>query len=835
MVKYQILCFSLLVLVMLPVSTSAQAQGAKWNWHRDGNSFNIHAAGIGPMMLERIGGSVVINGKNRSLANSRKVAGEAKESGTGSPLHCASFRLNGLDCIWTWELTQGEGGFEIAATLLNTGSTSLEIGKWEMVHLTTQDGGNFEIGAAPGDVRFFRWLPWDMHVEHLSRSEGRRHSENICLLYNPSSKQAFMSSFITMERMHCRHTVDYSTTDGIREYKATCSFGNFQLQPGHELISEKLHFNFYDDPYRALEDWATRIHDSKKSTFAALPPVGLSSGAWIDSWNEQEGGYAEVSLDNARAMRLKLRGFEVDVFRVSTFTSLKGGIPGNWMQASERHYTYGFRDFLQEIQALGFKPGVWVAPFWFFSEADGMLEKNRENLLRDCQGEPITHVMNWAGDLGDTIRLSRMHKYYLDGTHPKTVEFTREVFSHYRDLGIRFYMLDFLEVPGNACLHDPERTPLEAASDILKVIRETATDDTHLQTAVASTPAFSGLINAARVGRDFGEGRPLQGAPLSDWRNATYVLHDYHYANTHYLVQNAAASYFTHRKLYINDLNVLTVDKPIPMEHARIAVTVFGLCGTPLMLGDDYRRIHPERLSMVKMCLPRTEGMPVPLDLFEHVAPEDYVRYLKLPVNTAWGTCTLIAVFNEDDNPYYAELNFEKIGIEPEKAHRIYEFWTEEYCGTYREKFDYIIPPHACRLFRLSEARNHPWLLSSDMHIQQGAVEVEELNWDPGKMCLSVRVSRPIGEKGNLYFLMPRKMRVINDKGLWLMKDLDDMNVIIRKEISFQSDHEEFEIFFEPWEERYVTGKHLMPFSTEAEWLEYVRENRQPGDTRVIE
>jgi hypothetical protein len=835
MKKNRMLWYSLMVLIMLPFSTVAQQQGANWNWHTNGCSFNVNSGGHGSIKLEGISGSVMINGKRYSLNNARKVSGKAKEPGSVGSVDRASFKLDGLDCTWTWELIDRNGGLEVSATLLNSGSTPLEIGKWDMVHLTIQEGGKFMVGEIPGDVRFFRWLPWDMHVERLTRSEGSRHSENICLLYNPSSKQAFMSAFISMDRMHCQHVVDYSSDDGIHEYRATCSFGKFQLQPGQKLVSEKLRISFYDDPYLALEDWAARIHDSKRSNFAALPPVGLSSGAWIDAWNEQEGGYAEVSLDNARSVRAKLKGFDVDIFRVSTWTSLKEGIPGNWFQASERHFTHGFRTFLQEIQNLGFKPGVWMAPFWFFSEADGMLEKNRENLLHDCHGNPINNMMNWAGDLGDTIRLSRMHKYYLDGTHPKTVEFTREVFSHYRDLGIRFYMLDFLEVPGNACLYDPGKTPLEAASDILKVIRETATDDTHLQTAVASTPAFSGLINAARVGRDFGEGRPLQGAPLSDWRNATYVLHDYHYANTHYLVQNAAASYFTHRKLYINDLNVLTIDKPVPLEHARIAATVFGLCGTPLMLGDDFRRIHPDRLRMVKMCLPRTIGMPVPLDLFDHVSPDDYSRYLKLSVNTEWDSYTLVAVFNEDDTTYMAELDFERIGLDPDQAHQIYEFWTEEYCGTYKEKFDYIVPPHSCRLFRLSEARNHPWLLSSDMHIQQGAVEVEDLRWDPEMMCLSGRITRPIDEKGNLYLIMPRKMRVINDKGLWLMKDLVDMNVIIRKEISFESDHEEFELFFEPWEERYVTAKHLMPFSTESEWLDYVEKNREAGDTRVIE
>lgn len=398
-------------------------------------------------------------------------------------------------------------------------------------------------------------------------------------------------------------------------------------------------------------------------------------------------------------------------------------------------------------------------------------------------------------------------------------------------------MLDFLGVPGKSCLNDPSQTPLQAAGNILKVIRETAGDDTHLQTAVSSTPAFTGLINAARVGRDFGEGRPLQGATLSDWRNATYVLHDYHYANTHYLVQNAAASYFTHRKLYMNDLNLLSIDKPIPLEHARIAATIFGLCGgSPLMLGDDYSRISEERLRMVKLCLPRTQGMPVPVDLFDHVYPNDYSRYLKLPVKTPWESFLLVAVFNnEDETVYNAELDFARLGLDAGKPYRMYEFWTEEYCGTYREHFKYVIPPKSCRLFRISEARKHPWLLSTDMHIQQGSVEVEALKWDEDKMCLSGTATRPVGEVGNLFFLMPRKMRVINNEGLWTMKELEDMNVVIRKEIRFNKEHEDFEIFFEPWEEKYIVAKPLMPYDTEAEWLDYVKKHRKPGDTRVIE
>ena len=445
-------------------------------------------------------------------------------------------------------------------------------------------------------------------------------------------------------------------------------------------------------------------------------------------------------------------------------------------------------------------------------------------------------MLNWAGNRDDTTRLSRLHRYYLDGTHPKTKEFVKDVFSYNREIGIRFYMLDFLAVPENSCLYDGSQTPLEAAGNILKIIRETAGDDTHLQTAVSSTPAYSGIISAARVGRDYGESRPLQGqgTPLSDWGNAMIVLHDHHYANTHWLVQNAAASYFTHRKMYINDLNSFTIDKPVPLEHARIATTIFGLCGSPLMFGDDFRRIDDERLRMAKLCLPRTEGWPIPIDLFDNVYPNDYSRYLNLPVKTSWGNYQLLAVFNEDETAYNADLDFSKLGLDIEKAYCVYEFWTEEYCGTYVEGLNYLIPPNSCRLFRISEAREHPWLLSSDMHIQQGAVEVEDLKWDKGRMCLSGTATRPVGEVGNLFFLMPRKMRVINNKGLWLMKELEDYKVIIRKQIVFNKEHEDFEIFFEPWEERKHVPGHLMRNATVEEWLDAVKKNRKPGDTRVI-
>jgi hypothetical protein len=235
------------------------------------------------------------------------------------------------------------------------------------------------------------------------------------------------------------------------------------------------------------------------------------------------------------------------------------------------------------------------------------------------------------------------------------------------------------------------------------------------------------------------------------------------------------------------------------------------------------------------MCLPRTEEMPIPLDLFDNPHPEGYCRMLKLSVKTGWDSYVLLAVFSTDGEPYVGDIEFERLGLDPETPYRVFEFWNQEYSGTFKHQFPCSVPPTDCRLFRISRARNHPWLLSTDFHIQQGAVEIEDLNWDESDMKLTGRVTRPPGERGNLFILMPRRFRLINHEDTWLVKEILDMNVIIRKEIYLASDTESFELRFEHLQTPHVARPGWLPYSTEREWLDYLGQNRRLDDPRVID
>ena len=824
---------------MTPEEIQTDAGSGGWlepevtlSWRVTAGQLSCRPADGRPLGVTRIFGSVVVNGGELHLASATENSRMDRDA-EGRRRVVTSFRFAEPSLCWSREVVEDGPGLTIRTRLENTGEVDLIIGDWHVLDASAS-GGVIDLGAEPEQVRFFGWRSWHMQVERFAEESSRHPSNNLCHLYDPASGLTLLSSFVSLDRMLVRHELHYVRGRGVTHYRATCRAGRFRLRPGRMLQAETLQLSYHNNPYAALENWADRIKARYTPELDERPMVIWSGGAWIDPFSDGEDNWATVALDNARALRDKLAGFEVTHIWTSQM-DLGEGLPGNWLTGNEEQIPGGMPAFVARLKALGFGHKLWFSPFWFFAEAKGILEENRENLLRDAEGNPITEPGRWEWDYHiDPEGSLRLTKYFLDGTHPKTRAYVAKIFKAYRAMGASACMLDFLAIREDGCLYDDTLLPVEAARKILAVVREAFGEEAHLQTAVASTPGFVGLLNAARVGRDFGEGRPLY-PPFPLWHNATYVRHDLHFGNTHYFVQNAAANWFTHGKVYGNDLNILTVDKPVPLEHARIATTLFGLSGgSPLTLGDDFRTIDPERLRLVKLCLPRTSGVPTPVDLFEHVSPEAYGRILKLQVRTPWEDYLLVAVYNGEGASYDASLDLVRLGLDGESAYRVFEFWNEEYIGTFRGSFPCAVPPEAIRLYRLAPARTHPWLLSTDMHLQQGAVEILSLSWDEETKILAGIATRPAGEHGNLFVHLPRPYRLVNHKEVGLMKEVRDMTVVARVPIAFQTEKTAFALRFDVLDVPNVAWRGWLPYCSEAEWKAYVEEHRPPGDTRVL-
>jgi len=784
----------------------------------DSGSFNIRSADA---VLNNIGGMININGENVSTAQFEVVSVSENR---------IELKLN--DLRWVWNIFVREKDVLIAASLTNLGAEPIEICNLDLLKINGADIFSSYLNR----LTFFNWQTWSMGVRLIENKNGSYSSSNIMHLHDPKVNKTVVVGFLTLSRMQAQHHINAKENEGITDYTARLSFGKYSLQPGKTFNSELCSVSFHADPYEALELWAEKVKIIYQPELKELPPVGWVGGSWTSATFCGGGLTAEQNIrNNAQAIRERLRGFDVSYIWISQ-VNLKDYIPGNWLNENTDEFPSGLKTFFAELNKIGFNPGLWVSPFWFYGEAEGMLEEHYSHLLRDKSDEPICREETWGWRYDDDdLPWYHMHRYNLDGSHPETIKYIHDLFTYYNELGVRYYMLDFLGIVENSMLYDSSKTAYQAGYSILREIRAAAGIDTHIQTAVASSPGFTGTINAARIGRDFGEGRCID-TSLNDWRNATSVLHDLHYSNTKACLQNIAGSYFTHQVIYMNDFNLLTIDKPYPLEHARIATTLFGLGGgSPLMIGDSIPDMDDERLRYLKMCLPRTNHSAKPADLFERIQPNDYSRIMKLQIDTEWDSYLLAGVCNMDTQPYDLTLDFEKLGLDKDEKYVLYEFWNEEYCGVFRDSFPCHLPSDSCKLYRISKKRTHPWLLSTDMHIQQGYCEILDLKWDESKQCLSGTVTRPAGEKGNVYILMPRNYKLINCKGTHLLKELLDYNVIVHLPIKFNNSVERFELYFEEWNFRMLSPRGHIPYATKQEWQDYMNKNYSKQKTRLFE
>ena len=300
--------------------------------------------------------------------------------------------------------------------------------------------------------------------------------------------------------------------------------------------------------------------------------------------------------------------------------------------------------------------------------------------------------------------------YGLDPTDPRTEQFLRRVLATYRQWGVRWYMMDFVDstsgsTPGNWPYNGYHDRRLVRGPEVyrrgMRILREAAGEDTYLLASTGPTFQNVGLADAVRTGNDYGDGRPL--TRQSGFYPATFVINKPSFWTAYQLtLDGLAANFFIHRKLCLADsASVLTLDKPCPLADAQIAATIFGINGGPMMLGDDVDRMSDERLPLVRKCLPRLPECAVPLDLFETPAP-DHPHCFALTCRTAWDQWRLLALFNSGREPLRKTVSFRELGLDPARRCLVWDFWNEQYLGVARDQVSLTVPAGSVKLLRIA-------------------------------------------------------------------------------------------------------------------------------------
>jgi len=569
----------------------------------------------------------------------------------------------------------------------------------------------------------------------------------------PQSRSGVVGGWITTERGS--GVVFSEVKDGRACIDAQIDYGRLRLKPGQTETLETFALGYFDDARLGMEAWA----DAVARVYAIkLPPQPVGYCTWYHARASSEQKLpAEAAF---AAQNLKPFGFafmQIDD-GWQDGDSKKNGPRKNFTRArADGPYPSGMKATAGDIRAKGLVPGLWFMPFAGTLD-DPWFQDKQDLFAKDKDGKP--YDTKWGGTC-------------LDMTNPAAQEYVRgNVRRIAREWGYRYFKMDGLwtgsatrlmyvndaykdDKMGDAVLHNPDKTNVEAFRDGLKLVREAAGRDVFFLGCCAPQNMRSyggafGLVDAMRIGPDNG----------ANWgglaRGPTFGARNYH----------------LHGRIWYNDPDPLYVRTSLPLNEARLICSWVTISGQLSVSSDGFIGLPPERLDLLRRTMPSHGLWARPVDLFEEKIP----RLWLLSDTRREPRRDVIAAFNWGDTPITIEYPLDRIGLAGDKEYIAFEYWSNALRPPFKGNLKLTLPSHAgagaaapgekasqecCAVLAVRPVTDAPQLISTSRHITQGIVDVLEEKWNAAARELS-GTSQVVGGD-------PYELRVLtySAKGLW--------------------------------------------------------------------
>ena len=210
-------------------------------------------------------------------------------------------------------------------------------------------------------------------------------------------------------------------------------------------------------------------------------------------------------------------------------------------------------------------------------------------------------------------------------------------------------------------------------------------------------------------------------------------------------------SYFQHNILWYTDPDVMLLREPFTVDQAQVWATLQGLTGQALMSSDRLPDLSAERVKMLHRVFPATDIRP--LDLFPSHTNK---KIWDLKVNHLNRRYDVTGLFNfEEGKAEEIALKWKDMGISEGPVH-VFDFWNDEFMGTWDSGISLSVNPTSCRVLTLLPDNGEIQLISTNRHITQGWVDLLRLESQSKGTMISGTSRIPEGEPYVLSFAYPR-------------------------------------------------------------------------------
>jgi hypothetical protein len=386
------------------------------------------------------------------------------------------------------------------------------------------------------------------------------------------------------------------------------------------------------------------------------------------------------------------------------------------LEVNEKQFPEGMKKLADDIRALGFRPGLWMAPFGTGNK--DFYGAHKSWFLHYSNGSP---VRSWNGQytLDPTVKEAREHlkSIFAKASREWGYEFFKIDGMSGRNSGYCAHLYEHPEV--RACFKDPAcPNPFELC---VQAFREGIGDDrVFLACQGHSSGAEAAYADASRLGADIVHpNEPVK------WSN---VL------NQGSCLMNQV---FTHNIVMIADPDTLLVHD-LTTEEARTSATIVALPGQLTFFGDKLAGLSDGQMKILQQTLPVADVRPGSL----------YPYFSMLPVwnlrvhHEKLGDYNVIALFNWSDEAQVISATAVELGIDAAAGYTGYEFWTGKAAAYDKatQSLSLEIPAHGVRVVALHPLQAVPQWVGSDRHIAQTGMEITDYAWNPATHTLEGKI-----------------------------------------------------------------------------------------------
>ncbi len=176
------------------------------------------------------------------------------------------------------------------------------------------------------------------------------------------------------------------------------------------------------------------------------------------------------------------------------------------------------------------------------------------------------------------------------------------------------------------------------------------------------------------------------------------------------------------------------------------------MSGGNMMSGDRLTELDQYKLDILKKITPSFGQASTPVDLFDEDIPTAFSIKIKKPF-AEW---TVAAFFNPSlKDAVRKTFPVQRLWLSADKKYLAFDFWNQQFVGEVTNEIDITIPPGGVKLLALHEFSGIPQLLSTDRHVLQGAVEIEDLRWNKDTTILTGLAVGPPGTSHKVYVYIP--------------------------------------------------------------------------------